>query len=382
MQQVQRFIPPQQQPIQALYQLGQSLWLDRSRRSIIQNGELHRLIEEEGIRGIVANLTVFQQAIARSSDYDKSLLMAAPSQSVTDLYYQLALEDAKAAADILKPLYHQSGYKDGYTSLDISPYSTKKTEQMLTEVRKLQQAVDRPNVMIKVPATPMGIPIVQQLIGEGINIYVTFIFSQTVYQQVANAYCAGLETFASKGGDIRKVASVASFPISPLDAAADSLLARRQKDFDGNSEKVILLKSLEGQMAIANARLTYQKYLKLYESDRWQTLKSKGAQPQRLLWTNTNSEHSQYSDVLYIEELIGKNTVNSIPSSTLSAFSHHGEPRYSLTEELDIAEEIIACLPEVLIDFNNLTEYLLRQSIRHSQQTFERLLNAIVKKQR
>ena len=215
--------------------------------------------------------------------------------------------------------------------------------------------------MVKVPATPACIPVIQALISEGINVNVTLLFSQAAYLQVAEAYVAGLEAFAAKGGDISRVASVASFFISRIDSAIDNLIVNRQQDFVGNDEKIILLKSVEGQVAIANARLTYQHYLALCRSERWQHLASKGAQPQRLLWASTGTKNPHYSDVLYMEELIGADTVNTTPPTTLAAFRDHGKSRKSLTEEIDVAEEIIACLPEVMINFQSVTDHLLKQ---------------------
>ncbi|MEO1392200.1 MAG: bifunctional transaldolase/phosoglucose isomerase [Cyanobacteria bacterium J06634_5] len=381
-------MPPTQQltqkqtPVHVLHQLGQSVWLDYIRRSMIQSGELRRLVEEDGIRGVTSNPAIFQKAIAGSTDYDEALaaLEQDHDQEAITLYEQLAIEDIQAAADILRPLYDKSHREDGYVSLEVSPYLADDAEQTLIEARRLWQEVSRPNLMVKVPATPACIPVIQQLISEGINVNVTLLFSQAAYRQVAEAYLTGLETFAANGGDVSHIASVASFFISRIDTAADDLLAKRQKEFAGNDEKVILLKSLEGQVAIANARLTYQKYLALYDSERWQALAELGAHPQRLLWASTGTKNPQYSDVLYIEELIGANTVNTTPPSTLAAFSDHGQPRSSLTEEIDIAQEILACLPEVLIDFNSITDHLLAQGVQLFQQAFDQLLSAVEKK--
>ncbi|MEO0648745.1 MAG: bifunctional transaldolase/phosoglucose isomerase, partial [Cyanobacteria bacterium J06650_10] len=371
-----------QTPVHALYSLGQSVWLDYIRRSMIHSGELQRLVEEEGIRGVTSNPAIFQKAIAGSTDYDEAIaaLEKAHDRDPIELYEQLAIEDIQAAADILKPLYDESNREDGYVSLEVSPYLADDAENTLIEARRLWKSVNRPNLMVKVPATPACIPVIQQLISEGINVNVTLLFSLSAYLQVAEAYISGLESFAANGGDISQVASVASFFISRIDSAIDNLIVNRQKDFAGNDQKIILLKSLEGQVAIANARLTYQHYLSLCRSERWQALISKGAQPQRLLWASTGTKNSHYSDVLYIEELIGADTVNTTPPVTLAAFKDHGKPRNSLTEEIDIAEEIIACLPEVMIDFQSVTNYLLRQGVQLFQQAFDRLLSAVEQK--
>lgn len=369
-------------PIKALHQLGQSVWLDYIRRSMIHSGQLARMIKEDGIRGVTSNPAIFQKAIAGSTDYDAALtaLEKDHDQVAIALYEQLAIEDIQAAADVLRPLYDQSDREDGYVSLEVSPYLANEAEQTLSEARRLWQVVNRPNLMVKVPATPACIPVIGQLISEGINVNVTLLFSQQAYLQVAEAYLLGLERLSAKGGDVSKMASVASFFISRIDTAIDDLIAKRQKDFAGNQAKDILLKSLEGQVAIANARLTYQKYLQICNSDRWQALAKKGARPQRLLWASTGTKNPKYSDVLYMEELIGTDTVNTTPPSTLAAFSDHGQARNSLTEELDIAAEIIACLPEVLIDFRSVTDYLLQQGVELFQQAFDQLLSAVEKK--
>ncbi|MEL6470415.1 MAG: bifunctional transaldolase/phosoglucose isomerase [Cyanobacteria bacterium J06623_4] len=369
-------------PVQKLHSLGQSTWLDFIRRSMLDSGELKRMVDVEGVRGVTSNPAIFQKAIAGSTDYDAAIaaLEKDHDRDPIDLYEQLAIEDIKAAADILRPLYDASERVDGYVSLEVSPYLAEDAEQTLVEARRLWQAVDRPNLMVKVPATSACIPAIQQLIAEGINVNVTLLFSQTAYLQVADAYLVGLETLAANGGDVSKVASVASFFISRIDSAVDNLIAKRQRDFAGNDEKIILLKSVEGQVAIANARLAYQKYLALCNSQRWQALAAQGARPQRLLWASTGTKNPNYSDVLYVEELIGADTVNTIPPSTFSAFCDHGEPRNSLTEEIDIAEEIIACLPEVMIDLQSVTDHLLQQGVQLFQQAFDKLLSAVAKK--
>ncbi|MEO1683697.1 MAG: bifunctional transaldolase/phosoglucose isomerase [Cyanobacteria bacterium J06631_12] len=368
--------------VQLLRSFGQSIWLDFIRRSMLCSGELKRMVETQGIRGVTSNPAIFQKAIAGSTDYDEAIaaLEKDHDRDAIDLYEELAIEDIKTAADILRSLYDTSNRVDGYVSLEVSPYLAEDAEQTVVEARRLWQAVDRPNLMVKVPATPACIPAIQQLISEGINVNVTLLFSQKAYLQVADAYLTGLETLARNGGDVSRVASVASFFISRIDSAVDGLIARRQQDFAGNDEKVILLKSVEGQVAIANARLTYQKYLTLYNSQRWQALAAQGAQPQRLLWASTGTKNPNYSDVLYVEELIGADTVNTIPPSTFASFCDHGQPRSSLTEEIDIAEEIVACLPEVLIDLQSVTDHLLQQGITLFQQAFDKLLSAVEKK--
>ncbi|MEO1446533.1 MAG: transaldolase [Cyanobacteria bacterium J06635_11] len=381
-----------QTPVKALHEYRQSVWLDYIQRCMIRSGELLRLIEEDGIRGVTSNPAIFQKAIASTTDYDKllSTLSLGADQDALALYEQLAIEDIKAAADILKPLYESSHYKDGYVSLEVSPYLADDGEQTLEEARRLWYEVKRPNLMVKVPATPAGIPVIEQLISEGINVNVTLLFSQSAYLEVAEAYVSGLESFANAGGDVKKVASVASFFISRIDTAVDTMIAKKlqtikEKAIEGddtkeNHEASARLKSLQGKVAIANAKLVYQEYLKLCESSRWQALAKQGAQPQRLLWASTGTKNPQYSDVLYMEALIGPNTVNTTPPHTLSAFIDHGQPSVSLTTDIDSAKAVMANLSAAEIDFSFVTNKLLREGIQIFQQAFDQLLEAVEQK--
>ncbi|MEL6814869.1 MAG: transaldolase, partial [Cyanobacteria bacterium J06598_3] len=372
-----------QAPLKTLYaQHGQSVWLDYIQRCMIRSGELHRLIEEEGIRGVTSNPAIFQKAIAGTTDYDKTLtaLAADPDLEAIDLYEQLAIEDIQAAADSLKPLYDKSNRQDGYVSLEVSPYLANDTEQTLEEARRLWAEVHRPNLMVKVPATAAGIPVIQQLISEGINVNVTLLFSQEAYRQVADAYLTGLETFAKAGGDVSQVASVASFFISRIDTAVDGLIAEKLVVVAGDIRATALLESLQGKAAIANAKLAYKDYVHLCFSDRWTALAQRGAQPQRLLWASTGTKNPHYSDVLYIEELIGPDTVNTTPPGTLSAFVEHGKARASLAEDVEAANVVIASLGKVDIDFSAITDRLLLQGVQVFQQAFDQLLQAIEEK--
>lgn len=370
-------------PVKTLHDYGQSVWLDYIQRCMIRSGELHRLIEQEGIRGVTSNPAIFQKAITGTTDYDETLsaLSTGPDQDALSLYEQLAIEDIQAAADILKPLYDSSHRQDGYVSLEVSPYLANDAEQTLEEARRLWYEVSRPNLMVKVPATTAGIPVIQQLISEGINVNVTLLFSQAAYLEVAEAYIAGLETFAEAGGDVSKVASVASFFISRIDTAVDALISQKLEAVGDNRGAVALLESLQGQVAIANAKLAYQEYLKLCKSDRWQVLLKQGAQPQRLLWASTGTKNNAYSDVLYMEALIGPDTVNTTPPATLSAFIDHGQPRISLDTDIESAQTIMTSLPKADIDFQAVTDELLKQGVQIFQQAFDQLLEAIEQKQ-
>lgn len=370
-------------PLKTLHkQHGQSIWLDYIQRCMIRSGELHRLIEEDGIRGVTSNPAIFQKAIALTTDYDKTLtaLAADPDLEAIDLYEKLAIEDIQAAADILKPLYDQSNRQDGYVSLEVSPYLADDIEQTLEEARRLWTEVNRPNLMVKVPATAAGIPVIQQLISEGINVNVTLLFSQEAYLQVAEAYLTGLETFVKAGGEVSHVASVASFFISRIDTAVDARISEKLAAVAGDMRAVELLERLQGKVAIANAKLVYLEYVKLCFSDRWTTLAKQGAQPQRLLWASTGTKNPQYSDVLYMEELIGPDTVNTTPPGTLAAFLDHGKARISLAEDVESAKVAIASLAKADIDFQAITDQLLLQGVHVFQQAFDQLLQAIEEK--
>lgn len=368
-------------PLQALQSYGQSVWLDYIRRSLISSGELQRLVEEDGLRGVTSNPSIFEKAIAGSTDYDSALKTIKQNQDrdVMSLYETFAIADIQATADLLRPIYEQTNKRDGYISLEVSPYLANDTEQTISEAHRLWQAVDRPNLMIKVPATPAGIPAIQHLIGEGINVNVTLLFAQEVYEQVANAYIAGLEAYAARGGDISHVASVASFFVSRIDTAVDNLITAQLKAATDTDERD-LLKGLLGKVAIANAKLAYKHYQDIYGSSRWQQLMSQGVQTQRLLWASTGTKNPLYSDVLYVEELIGSDTVNTIPPATLSAFREHGHPKPSLSEGLDEAQTTLSNLQQVGISLQQVTDKLLTEGVQLFSDAFDQLLSAVEKK--
>jgi transaldolase/glucose-6-phosphate isomerase len=374
-------IQTKKNPLQALQSNVQSIWLDYIRRSLITSGELKQLIDEDGLQGVTSNPSIFEKAIAGSTDYDTALkaIEQSQDQDAMSLYESFAMGDIRAAADILRPVYEQTNRRDGYISLEVSPYLANDTQQTISEARRLWQAVDRPNLMIKVPATPAGIPAIQQLIGEGINVNVTLLFAQNVYEQVANAYITGLEMLATKGGDISRTASVASFFVSRIDTAVDSQITTQLK-LATHPDQRSLLKSLLGKVAIANAKLAYQCYQSIYRSSRWQKLLSQGAQTQRLLWASTGTKNPQYRDVMYVEELIGSDTVNTIPPATLSAFRDHGHSRPSLTEGLDEARSTIAKLEQAGISLEQITNQLLVQGLELFKNAFDQLLSAVENK--
>lgn len=365
-------------PLQALQSCGQSVWLDYIRRSLISSGELQRFVDEDGLRGVTSNPSIFEKAIAGSTDYDATLkaLEQAHDQDTISLYEQFVVTDIQTAADILKPIYEKTHWRDGYISLEVSPYLAHDTEQTIAEARRLWQTVDRPNVMIKVPATPEGIPAIQRLIGEGINVNVTLLFAQDVYEQVVNAYITGLERFAANGGDVSRIASVASFFVSRIDTAVDNQITAQLKTVTDTAQRD-LLKGLLGKVAIANAKLTYQRYQILYQSSQWEALANQGGQTQRLLWASTGTKNPQYSDVRYVEELIGSDTVNTIPPATLSAFRDHGHSRSSLTEGLNDAQLTLSNLQQAGISLKQITDQLLTQGVQLFIDAFDQLLSAV-----
>ncbi|WP_337288340.1 bifunctional transaldolase/phosoglucose isomerase [Candidatus Methylomirabilis sp.] len=365
--------------LRALQVFGQSVWLDYIRRNLITSGELRRLIDEDGLRGVTSNPAIFEKAVAGSSDYKE--MLEAPEARALDaktLYETLAVRDVQDAADVLYHVYEETGKRDGYVSLEVSPFLAHDTAGTLDEARRLWQAVGRPNLMIKVPATPEGIPAIRQLISEGINVNVTLLFAQDVHEQVAEAYITGLETFVARGGDPKRVASVASFFISRIDTAIDALITVRLQATTNAAEQSVL-RGLTGKVAIANAKLTYERYRELFGSPRWQVLAGQGAHTQRLLWASTSAKNPNYRDVVYVEELIGPDTVNTIPPATFEAFRDHGRLRASLTEDVDSAHDTLDMLAEVGISMKDVTDTLLAEGVQLFSDAFEKLLKAVEK---
>jgi transaldolase / glucose-6-phosphate isomerase len=369
-------------PLRALQVFGQSVWLDYIRRSLITGGELRRLIDEDGLRGVTSNPAIFEKAITGSSDY--RAILERPEARTSDpktIYERLAVQDIQDAADALRAIYDETSRRDGYVSLEVSPLLAYDAAATLDEARRLWRAVGRDNLMIKVPATPQGIVAIHELIGEGINVNVTLLFAQDSYEQVAEAYIAGLEAYASRRGNLSKVASVASFFISRIDTAIDNLAAARLQA-GTSAHDTSLLRGLTGKVAIANAKLTYQRYRELFSGRRWQALAGKGAQTQRLLWASTGTKNPNYRDVIYIEELIGPDTVNTIPPATFDAFRDHGRPRASLMEEVESAADTMAALAEVGISMKDVTDKLLAEGLQLFSDAFSKLLDAVEKQTR
>jgi transaldolase/glucose-6-phosphate isomerase len=363
-------------PLKNLHVFGQSVWLDYLRRNLFTTGELKRLIEVDGVRGLTSNPSIFEKAIAGSDDY-REVLDAPELQNLdaNTLYEKIAIRDIQDAADLFRPVYLESNRRDGYVSLEVSPQLAHQTQGTIDEARRLWKAVARENLMIKVPGTPEGIPAFQQLTSEGINVNVTLLFAQEAYEEVAGAYLAGLESLAGQGGDVSRIGSVASFFISRIDTAVDQWLAERLKTSTKPDEQAVL-RSLQGKVANANAKCAYQKYLYIFGQERWTKLADQGAQTQRLLWASTGTKNPNYRDVVYVEELIGPDTVNTIPPATLDAFRDHGQVRPSLKENVDEAADILGFAAEIGVPLREITDQLLVDGVKLFADAFEKLLKA------
>ncbi|MFP6593034.1 MAG: transaldolase [Candidatus Latescibacterota bacterium] len=364
-------------PLVDLGPQGQSVWYDSISRSLITSGDLARLIAEDGVRGMTSNPAIFEKAISGSDDYTDDLARhAADGLSPLQIYEAIAIGDIQAAADELRPVYDATQGADGYVSLEVSPHLADDVQGTIDEAQRLAQAVDRPNLMIKVPGTAAGIPAVEALIGKGLNINITLLFAQANYAAVADAYIAGLEALASADGDLGSVASVASFFVSRIDALVDSTLEQMLQD-EKDEDRRASLEALRGRVAIANAKLAYQHYQTLSASDRWQALAAKGARPQRLLWASTGVKNPTYRDVLYVEELIGPDTVNTMPVPTFEAFRDHGVVAATLTLGVDDARQVMAALETVGISMLDVTDRLQTDAVRLFVVPFDKLLGAI-----
>ncbi len=366
-------------PLQRLQEFGQSVWLDYIRRDLLENGELRRLIADDGLRGMTSNPAIFEKAIADSALYDAAFATIPDHHADTTARYEhVAIHDIQAAADLLRPVYDATQRRDGYVSLEVSPYLAHDTNKTLVEARRLWAAVGRENVMIKVPGTPEGIPAIEQLISEGLNINVTLLFAREVYERVAAAFIAGIEKRAAAGKDVRHVASVASFFISRIDTLVDSQISARLKSATGSDRE--RLQGLLGKVAIANGKLTYDRYGKIFSGPRWEKLQHQGAQTQRVLWASTSTKNPNYRDVVYVEELVGPDTVNTIPPATFDAFRDHGKLRQSLTENVAAAQETMDGLAQAGVSMQEVTAKLLDDGVRLFADAFDKLLAAVERK--
>ena len=367
-------------PLQALLSYGQSMWLDYIRRDLITSGSLKRMTEEDGLRGMTSNPAIFEKAIGDSSLYDDILKSLASRNDLdtTARYEQIAIRDIQDAADVLRPVYESSKFRDGYVSLEVSPLLAMKTRETIDEARRLWKAVNRDNVMIKIPGTAEGLPAIRQAISEGINVNVTLLFSQEVYEKVAEAHIAGLEDLAKRDGNLKKIGGVASFFISRIDSLVDSMINDKLKTTTDVQQQA-QLKSLLGKVAIANGKLTYLRYQRIFSGPRWQALAAQGAQTQRVLWASTSTKNPAYRDVMYVEELIGPDTVNTMPPATIDAFRDHGRLRNSLTEDVAGAQNVMDNLARTGISIKEVTTKLTEDGVKLFADAFYKLLAAVEK---
>jgi transaldolase len=368
-----------QNALLGLQKYGQSVWLDYIRRNIILNGELQKLIDQDGLRGITSNPSIFEKAIAGSNDYTDLLTQLGKQGLATgEIYERIVVRDIQDSADKLLSVYKSTNRRDGYVSLEVSPTLARNTQGTIEEARRLWKAVNRPNIMIKVPGTPEGVEPVRRLTSEGLNINITLLFAQEAYIAVAEAYLDGLEAALKAGKDISGIASVASFFVSRIDTLVDSNIDEHLKTAKGADAQ--LLESLRGKVAIANAKQAYRYYQKMIESPRWKALAAKGAQTQRLLWASTSTKNPKYRDVLYIEELIGPDTVNTIPPATMDAFRDHGVLRRTLDTDLAAADKTMSDLEKAGISMKQVTGKLLDDAIKLFDDAFTQLHQVVDQK--
>lgn len=365
-------------PLKKLETLGQSIWLDYIRRDLIASGELKRLIEEDGVRGITSNPSIFEKAIAGSNLYDRNISeMALKKKDVKAIYEALSQRDVQNAADEFKSVYEKTDDKDGYVSLEVNPHLAHDTQGTIEEARRLWAALNRPNVFIKVPATCEGLPAIQQLISEGVNVNVTLLFGLPRYRQVAEAYIAGLEARVAQGKPVKHIASVASFFLSRIDTLVDPLV---EKFIEPVGEKTEIAKKVRGQVAISSAKAAYQIYKEIFGSNRFKKLADKGARAQRLLWASTSTKNPDYNDVKYIEQIIGPDTVNTVPPETIEAYRDHGDPKLRLEQDVEEASWIMARLPEFGIGIDKVTQQLEDEGVKKFDEPFDKLMEALTKK--
>jgi transaldolase len=361
--------------LKQLETFGQSIWLDYIRRDLISGGELHRLIEEDGLRGMTSNPSIFKKAIVESHDYDQDIqAQVLAGCDAKTIYEHISKCDVQSAADVFRPLYDRTDGQDGYVSLEVNPHLAHDTHGTIQEARRLWTDLNRPNVFIKVPATAEGIPVIQHLISEGINVNVTLLFGLPRYKEVAEAYIAGIEDRLKQGKAVKQVASVASFFVSRIDVLVDSLLKPILDQGDTHSD---LAKEVCGQVAIASAKMAYQMYKETFDNDRFRALSEQGASVQRLLWASTGTKNPEYSDVKYIEALVGPDTVNTVPVETINAYRDHGVPQSRLEENVGDAARLLKHLSTLGIDLDQVTQQLEDEGVEKFNRPFDELMAAL-----
>jgi transaldolase len=361
-------------PLLELQRLGQSIWIDFIRRGMIGSGELARLIED-GVRGVTSNPSIFEKAIDGSHEYDRDIEeLALRDCSPPEIYEALAVEDVRMAADRLRPHYDRLKGRDGFVSLEVSPLLAHDAERTVAEARRLWAAVDRPNVFIKVPATREGLEAIRRLLGEGVNVNVTLLFGLPRYREVTEAYLGGLETLASRGKPLERVDSVASFFLSRIDVLLDPMLEEKARA-GGPGAKTA--SALLGRLAVASAKVAYRMYRRIFASDRFRKLAARGARPQRLLWASTSTKNPAYSDVKYVEPLIGPDTINTLPLETLRAYRDHGQPASRLQEGAEEALLALRSLPKLGLSLAQLTQRLEEEGVAKFTEAYRKLLRTI-----
>lgn len=357
-------------PLIELEKFGQAIWLDYISRDLITSGKLKQMINEEGLQGMTSNPAIFQKAISESRDYDQSIKSRIlKGEDIQSIYEGITQEDIKAAADEFRTIYEKSDGIDGYVSLEVNPHLAHDTKGTIEEARRLWKSVNRPNVFIKVPATLAGIPAIEQLISEGININVTLLFGLPRYRQVAEAYIAGIEKRISQNLPVDHIASVASFFLSRIDVIVDEIVKKMKDE--------TLAKKIMGETAIASAKLAYQIYKEIFHSERFEKLAEKGARVQRLLWASTGTKNPNYSDIKYIEPLIAPLTINTVPLETLEAYRDHGNPKVRIEEDVKKAEQVFLLLPKVGIDIDEITQKLEDEGVDKFNKPFDQLMETL-----
>ncbi|GBE36469.1 transaldolase [bacterium BMS3Bbin07] len=369
-------------PLITLQKYGQSFWYDNISRGLLKSGELKRMIEEEGLRGVTSNPTIFHKSIQSGNDYDEQLhQLLGKEASEKDMFYALAIQDIVEACEVLMPVYEESNGLDGYVSIEVDPHLAYDTERTVTEATELAERIGKPNLMVKVPATGEGLPAVEELLYRGYNINVTLLFSVKRYKEVLNAYMKGIERRVSEGKPVDRVASVASFFVSRVDTLADKLLEEKLK-MAGDDDEKARIKSLMGKAAVANAKIAYQLFKDAFSSQRFFVLMEKGAKIQRLLWGSTSTKNPAYRDVLYVEELIGPGTVNTMPDATWRAFKDHGKVNRTIDADIEAALATIQSIEELGVSIDRVTKELEDEGVRLFTESFDALLNLIAGKKR
>ncbi len=368
-------------PLVGLKELGQSVWLDNLSRKLMESGELKRLIDEEGLTGITSNPTIFQKAITGSIDYDTSLrrMLDQGIRDEKELFLGLAIEDVSRAADMLWPVYQSTKGLDGFVSIEVSPDLAYNTEVTIAEARRLFSTIGKKNILVKVPATQQGLPAIEQLTSEGVNVNITLLFSVKRYEEVAEAYLRGLEKRANQGKPIHEITSVASFFVSRVDTLSDKLLEARISSAGSKAEKD-KISALLGKAAVANAKIAYEKYKGIFAGKRFNALKEKRGRIQRLLWGSSGTKNPKYSDIKYVQELIGPDSINTMPETTMMAFKDHGQVKITIEDSLEEAERLFPELRSIGVDIDEVAEQLEREGVQLFSDSFFSLLKEIAKK--